>query len=154
MYDACIIYFLHQPPQSPTHPPVLYYTVTHNVSDNGSELAFNTTTNKAILNEASYGETYYISVCGINIIGKGKIATITFTNGKRKIINLAHAHNFAHRRHIDCHQAVYNNQYRCFYTLCVCGKLFFVNSRSYSNCGTIKQSTGGWVGDCGGWCRK
>ena len=61
---------------------MLYYTVTHNVSDNGSELAFNTTTNKAILNGASYGETYYISVCAINAIGKGKIATITFSAGK------------------------------------------------------------------------
>ena len=60
---------------------MLYYTVTHNVSDNGSELAFNTTTNKAILNEVRYGETYYISVCAINAIGKGKVATITFTNG-------------------------------------------------------------------------
>ena len=40
----------------------------------------------------SYGETYYISVCGINVIGKGKISTITFTNGKRKIVKFAHAH--------------------------------------------------------------
>ena len=53
----------------------------HNVSDNGSELAFNTTTNKAILNGARYGGTYYISVCGINIIGKGKATTTIFTNG-------------------------------------------------------------------------
>ena len=64
-----VLIFLHQPPP---HLPVLYYTVTHNVSDNGSELAFNTTTNKAILNGASYGEVYFISVCGVNFVGKGK----------------------------------------------------------------------------------
>ena len=70
-----------QPPSSPTHPPVLYYTVTHNVSGNGSELAFNTTTNEAILNGARYGETYFISVRGVNSIGKGESTFITFTNG-------------------------------------------------------------------------
>ena len=74
-----VLIFLHQAP-SLTHPPVLYYTVTHNVSDNGSELAFNTT-NKAILNGASYGEAYFISICGVNLIGKGKLAIITLTNG-------------------------------------------------------------------------
>ena len=58
---------------------MLYYTVTHNVSGDGSELAFNTTTNEAILNGARYGEAYFISVCGVNIIGKGKVSTITFT---------------------------------------------------------------------------
>ena len=74
--------FLHQPP-SPTHPPVLYYTVTHNVSDNGSELAFNTTTNKAVLNEARYGERYFISVCAVNLIGKGpSTVTTLIINGK------------------------------------------------------------------------
>ena len=45
------------------------------------ELAFNTTTNKAILNGVSYEEIYYISVCGINAISKGKVTTTTFTNG-------------------------------------------------------------------------
>ena len=85
LMTSLYIHFLYlQPPQSPTHPPVLYYTVTHNISDNGSELAFNTTTNKTILNGASYGEIYYISVFAINAIGKGKVATITFTNGKRR----------------------------------------------------------------------
>ena len=39
----------------------------------GSELAFNITTNKAILNGVSYEETYYISVCAINAIGKEKL---------------------------------------------------------------------------------
>ena len=75
-----------QPPSSPTHPHVLYYTVSHNVSGNGSELAFNTTTNEAILpNEASYGETYYFSVCAVNDVGKGKVEyyTISFDNGKK-----------------------------------------------------------------------
>ena len=52
---------------------MLYYTVTHNVSGNGSELEFNTTTNEAVLNEAKYGETYFISVCAVNLIGKGRI---------------------------------------------------------------------------------
>ena len=80
---SLFIHFLYlQLPPSPTHLPVLYYTVTHNISDNGSELAFNTTTNRAILNEVRYGETYYISVCAINAIGKGKVATITFSIGK------------------------------------------------------------------------
>ena len=72
----CIFY---KPPS--IYPPVLYYTVVHNVNDNGGELAFNTTTNKAILNGASYGETYYISICGNNAIGKGKATTTIFTNG-------------------------------------------------------------------------
>ena len=70
-----------QSPSSPTYPPVLYYTVTHNVSGNGSELAFNTTTNEAILNGARYGEMYFISVHGVNLIGKGKSAIIAFKNG-------------------------------------------------------------------------
>ena len=64
-------HILHQPP-SPTHLPVLYYTVTHNVSDNGSELAFNSTASKAILNGASYGEVYFISVCGVTLLAKEK----------------------------------------------------------------------------------
>ena len=55
---------------------MLYYTVTHNVSGNSSELAFNTTTNEAVLNEARYGETYFISVCAVNLIGKG-LSTVT-----------------------------------------------------------------------------
>ena len=70
-----------QPP-SPTHPPVLYYTVTHNVSGNGSELAFNTTTNEAILNGARYEVTYFISILAVNEIGKGKSKNMTFTFNK------------------------------------------------------------------------
>ena len=70
-----------QPPSLPTHPPVLYYTVTHNVSGNGSELAFNTTTNEAILNGARYEVTYFISILVVNSIGKGKLSAITFRNG-------------------------------------------------------------------------
>ena len=70
-----------QSPSSPTHTPVLYYTVTHNVSGNGSELPFNTTTNEAILKGARYEETYFISMLGVNSIGKGKLSAITFRNG-------------------------------------------------------------------------
>ena len=58
---------------------MLYYTVTHNVSDNGSELAFNTTTNKAILIGARYGETYLISVYAFNAVGKGLSAYATIS---------------------------------------------------------------------------
>ena len=63
--------------------PVLYYTVTHNVS--GSELAFNTTTNtsyEAILNAGSqhYGETYFLSVCAVNAVEKGP-SEMVFING-------------------------------------------------------------------------
>ena len=60
---------------------MLYYTVTDNVSDIGSELAFNTATNKAILNGASYEESYYISVCAINAIGKETIYIIASSLG-------------------------------------------------------------------------
>ena len=77
-----IDYLVHVQPPSSTHPPVLYYTVTHNVSGNGSELAFNTTTNKAILNKVRYGETYFISVCAVNPIGKGITTILTFSIGK------------------------------------------------------------------------
>ena len=58
---------------------MLYYTVTHNVS--GSELAFNTTTNKAILKAGShYRVTYFISVCAVNAVGKGPLE-LMFING-------------------------------------------------------------------------
>ena len=57
---------------------MLYYTVTHNVSGNGSELPFNTTTNEAILNGAKYEETHFILISAINSVGKGPITTFTF----------------------------------------------------------------------------
>ena len=62
---------------------IILRTVTHtcHVIMAVHELAFNTTTNKAILNGVSYEEIYYISVCGINAISKGKVTTTTFTNG-------------------------------------------------------------------------
>ena len=67
-----------QTPPSPTHLPMLYYTVTHNVSDDGSELAFNTTASKAILSEAKYRERiYFISVCAINAVGKGLVHNVS-----------------------------------------------------------------------------
>ena len=70
-----------------THPPVLYYTVTHNVSGNGSELAFNTNTNEPILNEARHGGTYYISFFfGVNIIGNGKLTSYSQTMRKHFIM--------------------------------------------------------------------
>ena len=71
----CII----QPPSSPTHHPVLYYIVTHNVSGNGSELAFNTTTNEASLSGLQHGETYSISVHALNAVGKGLPANATIS---------------------------------------------------------------------------
>ena len=103
---------------------MLYYTVTHNVSCDGSELAFNTTTNKAILNGTSYEETYYISVCAINAIGKGKITTITGNN----LVILAKYH--------------YLGALMCMYNYC--DKLIFVSSKYFRICGTIKQNTGYW----------
>ena len=86
-------YRLLQPPSSPTHPPVLYYTVTHNVSGNGSELAFNTTTNEAILR---YEVTHSILICAINSVGKGPITVFTFFIGKIKIIKICY-YWFLHR---------------------------------------------------------
>ena len=86
---------LHQPP-SPTHPPVLYYIVTHNVSDNGSELAFRTTTNEVVLNEAKINmETYYISVCANNAIGKN------FHISKMVILNRHYVIFFSQHAAID-----------------------------------------------------
>ena len=58
---------------------MLYYTVTHNVSDNGSELAFNTTNNEASLSGSQYGETYLISVYAFNAVGKGLPAYATIS---------------------------------------------------------------------------
>ena len=72
----CII---QSPSSSPTHPPVLYYTVTHNVSGNGSELTFNTTTNEASLSGLQHGETYSISVYALNAFGKGLPANATIS---------------------------------------------------------------------------
>ena len=78
-----------QPPSSPIHPPVLYYTVTHNVSGNGSELAFNTTTNEAFLNGPRYEETHSILICAINSVGKGPITVSTFFISKTKITKIS-----------------------------------------------------------------
>ena len=75
LFINCII----QSSSSPTHPPALYYTVTHNVSGNGSELAFNTTTNEASLSGAKYGETYSISVYALNVVGKVLPANATIS---------------------------------------------------------------------------
>ena len=58
---------------------MLYYTVTHNVSDNGSELAFNTTNNEASLSASQYGEMYLISVYAFNAVGKGLSAYTTIS---------------------------------------------------------------------------
>ena len=71
--------FVLQSPSSPTHPPVLYYTVTHNVSGNGSELAFNTTTSEASLSGLQHGETYLLSVYALNVVGKGLPANATIS---------------------------------------------------------------------------
>ena len=66
---------------------MLYYTVTHNVSDNGGELAFNTTHNEASLSGSQNGETYLISVHAFNAVGKGLPAYATIS-GQDTILTL------------------------------------------------------------------
>ena len=78
------VYINHnQLPQAPPlsyYPAVPYYTVTHNISTNSSELALNTTGTVALLNGTRHRETYTITVSAVNAVGVGISAYTTITS--------------------------------------------------------------------------
>ena len=68
-----LITFPVQQPPSSSRPPVMYYTVQHNVStdtDDGISQV-NTTMTNITIDGAQPGHVYYIEVTAVNILGPG-----------------------------------------------------------------------------------
>ena len=60
-----------QAPSSISEPAVLYYTISHNVTESGSVETLNTTALNITLGGASPGHTYLITVYAVNGVGAG-----------------------------------------------------------------------------------
>ena len=72
---------LQAPPPTP-HLPVLYYTVSHNVSDDGSDRQSIIHTVSTQLEGAEAGQTYYIVVYAVNAVGEGLLSARVTVTGK------------------------------------------------------------------------
>ena len=68
-----------QAQSSTSEPAVLYYTITHNVTESGSVETLNTTALNITLGGASPGHTYLITVYAVNGVGAGMSTSGTCT---------------------------------------------------------------------------
>ena len=68
-----------QAPSLTSEPAVLYYTITHNVTESGSVETLNTTALNITLGGASPGHTYLITVYAVNGVGAGMSTSGTCT---------------------------------------------------------------------------
>ena len=68
---------------------MLYYTVSHNVSDDGSERTSDVHTVDIQLKGAEPGQTYYIVVYAVNVVGKGLLAARVIVTGEPCIVRLS-----------------------------------------------------------------
>ena len=64
-------YLIQQPPSS-SRPPVMYYTVRHNVTTDAGNSQMNTNMKNITIDGGSQpGHVYYIEVTAVNILGPG-----------------------------------------------------------------------------------
>ena len=63
--------FFPQQPSSSSRPPVMYYTVRHNVTTDGSFVEVTTILTNIRIDGAQPGHMYYIEVTAVNILGPG-----------------------------------------------------------------------------------
>ena len=62
--------------------PVLYYTVLHNITQSGNVQVINTTNTDFVLQGAEYGNTYFVTVFTVNVVGEGTEKT-KFLKGQK-----------------------------------------------------------------------
>ena len=72
-----------QPPTPGPHFSVLYYIVSHNISEDGRVMVFNTST---ILEGAELGQIYYIEVYAVNAVGEGSMSTRILITGEHSLL--------------------------------------------------------------------
>ena len=67
----CLFAFFPQHPPSSSRPPVMYYTVRHNVTANDSFVQAAAILTNITIDGAQPGHVYYIEVTAVNILGPG-----------------------------------------------------------------------------------
>ena len=65
------MYSFPQQPPSSSRPPVVYYTVQHNITSRGSFIQATTKLTNMTISGAQSGRVYFIEVKAVNVLGPG-----------------------------------------------------------------------------------